>query len=398
MTSSPIARGARVLSCFFIGMTAWLSALGWFYGRDLRAASAEAHQPLLRAALDRLDDDAADEKARATLRTTNPEWDFMSRTFLVLSLANLALAEPERKTEHLAVMDRVIDRTLADEREGGLYHFLLPYARAKSFVLDPPRSQFVDGEVALMLGVRRLVGEKPEYRRLFRERVELVEKRMRASPVFCAESYPDECWTFCNSIALAALKLADVLDGADHDEFFRQYVQTARARLVEPETGMLVSSFRVGGEFLDGPEGSSIWLSAHMLELVDREFSRDQFLRAKRHLARSLFGFGWAAEWPRTWPGPSDVDSGPVLPLLDASAGSSGLALVGARAFGDFEFYDELSRSLRLGAFPIERGGRLRYAAAGPIGDSVILYSAVAGPLWRKIEGLGAAKTAGGAS
>ena len=61
----------------------------------------------------------------------------------------------------------------------------------------------------------------------------------------------------------------------------------------------------------------------------------DQYRRARKELGRSVLGFGYAKEWPASWKGPADVDSGPVIPGLEISAGSSGLAFVGTWVFDD---------------------------------------------------------------
>jgi hypothetical protein len=318
------------------------------------------------------------------MRHSNAEWDFMGRTFLVLALANMALREPEAKAPCLEVMDRIIDETLRLEREEGLFFFLMPYARRRPFALRPPRSQFLDGEIALMLASRRMVAEKAAYKAPLAQRVGLIVARMEQSPVLCAESYPDECWTFCNTVALAAVRMADVLDGSDHSGFLRRWTETARKKLVDPHTGLLVSSFTLGGTVQDGPEGTSIWLAAHCLQLIDPELAADQYDRARKELARSVLGFGYAREWPPSWQGPMDIDSGPVVPLLEASA--SGLAFVGAKAFGDHTTFGRLMASLDLGGFPIERDGTLRYAAGNPVGDAVLLYAMVLGPLWDEVH------------
>ena len=379
----------RVPACLCLALVLSTPALSWFLGRNARPERvAERGRQLLAARLHALADSREHERATHALRASNPEWDLMSRTFLVLALANVALEDPASSAQHLATIDGVIDDTLRREREGGLFHFLMGYAQNKPFVLEPARSQFVDGEIALMLELRSMIADKPEYRATAAERERVMQERMEKSPVMCAESYPDECWTFCNTIGLAAIKLGDLTGGSDRSDFLARWLATARARLIDPRTGLLVSSYTQQGELLDGPEGSSIWLSAHMLSLIDPDFSRDQYERAKREIVHSAFGFAWASEWPAAWRGPSDVDSGPILPLIDASAGASGMALIGARAFGDEALYASLTSSLELGAFPIEEHGRLRYAAGGPIGDTVILYSAVAGPVWRRAQEL----------
>ena len=319
------------------------------------------------------------------MRAANNEWDFMGRSFLVWSLAEVSLRDPATKVRNLEVMDRIIEETLAIEREKGIHFFLMSYSRGGPFRVQPARSLFLDGELALMLGARRIVEEKPDYRGPFAERVRVMEERMRRSPVLCAESYPDECWIFCNTAALAAMRFSDVLDGTDHRAFFREWLATAKEKLVDPTTGILVSSFTLEGQPNDGPEGSSIWFASHCLRLVDEGFARDQYARARKELARGALGFAWAREWPKTWVGPTDVDSGPVVPIVEASAGSSGTAFVAASSFEDRAFWDGLLTSLDFAGFPIGDGERLRYAASNQVGDAVLLYSMVLGPLWQKV-------------
>ena len=129
------------------------------------------------------------------MRASNAEWDFMGRTFLVWSLANMSLRDPKSKAANLQIMDRIIEETLQVEKEKGIYFFLMSYAKPDQYVVQPARSLFVDGEIALMLAARRMVEEKVEYKPLLTERVELMAEALRRSPHLILESYPDECWT-----------------------------------------------------------------------------------------------------------------------------------------------------------------------------------------------------------
>lgn len=320
------------------------------------------------------------------MRGTNAEWDFMGRTYLVLALANLALEQPAHRARHLAVIDAIVEETLRLESERGQTFFLMPYANARPWVASPARSQFVDGEIALMIAARRMVADRPDWRPLLERRVAIMEARMRESPVLSAESYPDECWTFCNTVALAAIRLHDVLDGADHRALLATWVERAKRRLVDRETGLLVSSYTLSGRAKDGPEGSSIFMAANMLQVVDPALARDQWARARRLLVRGALGFGWATEWPPGWQGPVDVDSGPTVPILNAHAGASGMAVIGAAAFHDDAALGGLLASLSLAGFPERDAGGLRHAATGQIGDAVLLYALAQGPLWRAVE------------
>lgn len=320
------------------------------------------------------------------MRKSNAEWDFMGRTYFVLALANMALRDPSLKRQALGVIDGILEETLRLESLHGFTHFSMDYARSRPYVQRPARSQFVDSEIALMLGARRIVEEREEWKGPLRERVRRIVERMKSGPVLSAESYPDECWTFDNANALAALRIADALDGSDHRALCRSWVISAKEHLLHPGTGLLASEYTMRGSVLDGPEGSTIWMVSHALQLVDEEFARDQYDRARRELRRRICGFDIAREWPVSARGPADIDSGLVIPVLDASPASSGLALVAARAHGDEEFLSGLLRSLEMAGFPIRKGGRLRYAGSNPVGDAVLLYATVLGPLWAEVK------------
>ncbi|MCP3102148.1 hypothetical protein LZ198_25085 [Myxococcus sp. K15C18031901] len=359
-----------------VAAAVWVPTLQfWFRPSDPRAlAPALAARQRALALRD-------DSPESAGMRRLNPEWDLMSRTFSALAFANLALREPERKAEHLAVVDALITRTLLDE-QGRDDVFLLPYVHDGAFLDPAGRSLFVDGELALMLAARQRVAPREAWAPVLRERVDRVVGQLERAPLLLAESYPDEGWTFCNTVSLAALALSDAVDGRDHSALRRRWVASAREHLVDADTGLLVSSFTWRGRTRDGPEGSTLWLAAHMLQLVDADFAREQYQRARAELVGELWGFAWAGEWPRSVAARVDIDSGPTIPLVNANAGSSGLALVGAAAFGDEALLEGLVTSLRFAAFPTHDATGLRFAAGNVLADAVLLYSLVQGPLW----------------
>lgn len=319
------------------------------------------------------------------MRRSNAEWDFMGRTFLALALAEMSVTEPASRDRWLAIIDTLIDETLRLERDQGMYVFLMPYARAREFVQKPARSLFIDSEIAIMIAARRLVAERRDLKPELDLRIREIATRLKPGPHPVAESYPNECWTFDHAIALAALRCADAVDGTDHRALCESWVAMARQRLVEPKTGLLVSSFTTDSVHLDGPEGSSIWAAAHFLRLVDPAFAEDQYRRARSELGRTLLGFSWSREWPTSWRSPGDIDSGAVIPLLDVSAGGSGMAFIAAASFGDHDYFQKLRTTLDFAAFPTTRDDRLQYSASNQVGDAVLLYSAVLGPLWDRV-------------
>lgn len=381
-TRRDLLRGAL---CLGGATAAWTSTASWF----LTPPSATLFQggplptwgaQLVEANLHPWESGDLEHLAHAG--ATNPEWDFMGRTFFGLALANLALREPDRAPRYLAVLDAILDDTLAVEADRGFTAFLMSYGRFGGWVRQPAASLFVDGEIAALLAARMAVGSAPEREPALRARLNKVSAQMRAGPLLSAESYPNECWTFCNTFGLAALRLGEAVGVPVDPRLPDAWIAHSRAHLLDGDTGLLPSSYTLDGRIKDGPEGSSIWLSAHNLLLVDPDFARMQYTRARDHLSRDVLGFGYAREWPEGAEMRVDVDSGPVIPVLGASPGSSGLALVAARAFGDRETYESLTASLELAAFPEVTDGRRRYLASNAVGDAVLLYSAVQGPLW----------------
>ncbi len=379
------------LAALVIAAIIWLPCLHFVFTRPLsdfrqnQGLSSKARQLAARQ-LQLWTEPALREQELKKMRVSNAEWDFMGRSFLVWSLANMALRDPASKPLYLQTMDQIIDETLRLERQEGMYFFLMPYARDRHYVMQPAHSLFLDGEIALMLASRRVVEEKPEYKVLLTGRVNAMVERFQESPRMMLESYPDECWTFDHCVALDAIKMADYLDGSDHSALIQGWIAMAKQKLVDRESGLLISSFMTDGSPLYGPEGSTIWMVAHSLQLLDEDFARDQYQRARKELGAITLGFGYAHEWPESWKGEADIDSGPIIPFFKISAGSSGMAFIGASTFGDERFLTSLAATLDFAGFPSRTGGRLKYCAGNQVGDAALLYAATLGPLWQKVK------------
>lgn len=314
--------------------------------------------------------------AIADMRRSNAEWDFMGRSYVAWALAQRALDHEIPTSDALNVIDSILEETLKIEEAEGFRFFLLPYAHRAPYLQQPDRSLFVDSEIALIIALRRQVADdRPDLKAIFQSRVAGMVERMSQAPVLHSESYPNECWMFDNATAAAAITWSDRLDGTDHQAFIKQWLERTKAHLVDAETGMLISSYQLDGKVLDGPEGSSIWMAIHALLWVDPDFAKQQYALARKELGRNILGFGFAREWPVSYRGPQDIDSGIVIPFLDASPSSSALAILAAARVGDQDFLEALVSSLNLGAFPMrDADGGIRYAASNQVGDAVLLY------------------------
>jgi hypothetical protein len=332
-----------------------------------------------------------DAGRRDVVRDVNPEWDLGHHTFFALALVNVALdartSAADRARHRIAV-----DQILTELRSRPPEHFHLPYFHGKEFKDAEAKSLFLEGEILFVLAARLEAWPEPTLHAELDERGRRVAQMMLRAPHGMAESYPDECWMFDNTLALAALAVAEHALG-------RPIEGAAKAKrlwlanvpgLTDPKTGLLVSSTTWDAATLDGPEGSSIFASAHFLELVEPALAEDQYLRAKKALVVEPLGFAYAHEWPDGSDAPRaehpDVDSGPVIPLVHAAAGASGMAILGAAAFHDDALLGELTTSLELAAFPERKDGRLRFLASNGLGDAVMLYAMTQGPLFARVR------------
>ncbi len=369
----------------------WLPCLHFFYARPAAefqvkdGLSTKARQ-LYASQMGLWADPKLRERELNRMRVSNAEWDFMARTYLVWSLANVGLREPSTKSQCLQAMDGIIYETLRLEKEKSMYFFLMPYAKARDYVVKPERSLFLDGEIAMMLASRRILEEKPEYQAELSSRVDVITDGLRKSPHLALESYPNECWTYDHTVALAAIRIADYLDGTDHAALLRDWVAHAKKDLVHAKTGLLISAYQTDDTALIGPEGSTLWMVAHCLQLIDEDFARDQYDRTRSEMGATSLGFSYAREWPDSWKGPPDIDSGPIIPFFEISAGSSGIAFIGASAFGDEKFLASLNATIDFAGFPARNGESLRYCASNPVGDAALFYAATLGPVWQKVK------------
>ncbi len=312
----------------------------------------------------------------------NPEWDFISRTFLGYSLANVALKYPDEKERSLQLLDTVIDDTVKVPWRD----FLLPYGKERPFFAKPQRSIMVDGELALMIGLRRLVEDPQGYphRKLHGELIKYCIDAIERQPTMVAESYPDECWLWCVPCALAAVRVWDVLEGEDHSDLFVRWEKVARARLIKPSNGLFYSAVRLDGEELHKPEGSTIWMGAYFLEPVCPDLAREQYAVMKEKLSGRLLCFGYGREWPKGEEGEWDIDSG-YTPFGMGPA-STGFAMIASKELDDRDFFVRLVGILDIAGVPRMKKGQYRYASSNLVGDATFLLAKTTGPAWDEVE------------
>ena len=226
------------------------------------------------------------------------------------------------------------------------------------------------------LDVARVSGQPADLADV-RRRAAVVEAALRGSASGFLEGYPGQYWPCDTVVAAAGLADAAVLLGeTGWTGTVRDWRDRVR-RHVDPAAGLLPHRVDVSGRALEGPRGSSqsiiqtYW--AHLgRELGERDVEAWAAFR-RTFLVREA-GLVGVREYPVGAPGAGDVDSGPLL--LGVSASASAVTLAAARTVGDTELAADLDREAELLGLPVRWGDERRYGLGLlPVGDAFLAWA-----------------------
>ncbi|WP_236700479.1 hypothetical protein [Allosalinactinospora lopnorensis] len=304
-----------------------------------------------------------------------PEGYFFTHALYGLSWVNVGSVEPGQRGRALSEARWALERL--ESAEG-----TAPFPADA----DPPYGVFHAGWTAWLRGrivelsggpgrapaeAEALHADASELRGAFEAALE------RGSPYLAA--YPGQAWPVDSVVAVAALTLDDRVRGADeHAQVVQRWSRAVRDRL-DPGTGLVPhAADPATGEPAQGARGSSQSLLLRFLAEVDPEWAAEDY-RAFRTLFGSEIGMvPGIREHPRGDDSPGDVDSGPLI--LGLSASASAVALGDAVLFGDERAAAALTGLAEATGMAIETGGKRRYAGGLlPVGDVFLVWSLTAG-------------------
>lgn len=337
---------------------------GWVVTRDppTDLAAIRAQLAFVRSALD--------EGAGQRMQRLFPEGYFFSHVLYGLAWTEVA----ERDATQIGRARREAARvTVALESAHGIAPF--------SADLRPRYGVFHAGW-SLLLRARsaRLApdgGAPGELQRVRADAIELASAVAEAldrdgSPFLAA--YPGQAWPVDTVVALAALRAADEATGTDHRALVRRW-RTRALDLADTDLGLLPHQVDPdSGVALTGPRGSSQSVIQRFWPVVDPQGAVASYQRFRDAFVTSELGVVGVREHPLGVDGSGDVDSGPLL--LGLSASASTVTIGAARAAGDRRLARTLAREAEMFGLPLTWRGERRFAAGLlPVGDAFLAWA-----------------------
>ena len=230
---------------------------------------------------------------------------------------------------------------------------------------------------------QKLLGDR-KYEDLLRNQAVSLAKELDASPYGLLDDYPRQCYPVDILPAIAAIRRADAVLGADHTKFAARAIRGFQDTRLDRDTGLpayIVSSRT--GRAADSARGVGlsfmlIWAPELWPETAGDWYAKyeDRFWRQGRWLAGfreyskdiEIGNFVFA-----------DVDAGPVL--FGYGAGACAFGVGAARAMGRFDHAYALGAEAIVGSWPLPDGTLLgprllsNLSDAPYLGEAAVLFS-----------------------
>lgn len=358
----------------------WVLALAITAGAGLVVLRLHTPSPLDRSSREIVDDalprlrylkGAVDDGGAERMQQYFPEGYFFTWVLYGLTWTEVGRRDPGRRTEALREARRALVRLDSPAGRGTFD------AR-----LSPPYGVFYTGWTTwLRAGVARLAGggEPSEVGRLSIDVLALgnaftASLDTAGSPYLPA--YPDQAWPVDSVVAIAAIALGAETIGYDAEPLIQRWLAGTEQRR-DPATGLLPHRVdpRTGAP-VEGARGSSQAMLLRFLHEVAPIRARRDWDAFWRQFRSTMPGVPGIREYPRGTAGPADVDSGPLIFGLSASA--SVVAIGDAVIYGDRPAARDLTGIAEaVGGAVYWRGERGYLAGQVPVGDAFLAWSLV---------------------
>lgn len=201
-----------------------------------------------------------------------------------------------------------------------------------------------------------------------------VQDALTTSKTGVPPSYPAGFWPCDAVVAMAAVIKARQVAGDPIDPngvaAWRSKLDGAR----EAGTGLLAHQIDADGKIQDGPRGSSQSIIQAFWPTIDPAGAAGSWEKFRRTFVTSEAGLVGVREYPVGGSGEGDVDSGPLI--FGVSASASAVTLAAARANGEARLAASLDHEAEYLGVPLEWSSQRRFAfGLLPVGDAFVAWA-----------------------
>ena len=235
--------------------------------------------------------------------------------------------------------------------------------------------------LARKLEIERVGRRKASDYEAFVNQCEAITLAIRQKETYLA-SYIDSTWPADEVMCVASLAIHDRIYIPRYDTIIKEWVQKIKGDL--DGNGLIPHQVDArSSEIIESARGSSMSLMLAFLNDIDPTFARQQFEIYKKEFVDLRFGLPGIREYPKGTEGEGDVDSGPVIFGIGASA-----TIVGMRVFNE---YDDrpvpvaIRNGIESFGMPVNFNGRKEYLFGMlPMADAFIAWAHASDPMFEK--------------
>lgn len=201
-----------------------------------------------------------------------------------------------------------------------------------------------------------------------------VQRALTASPTGVPPSYPQGYWPCDAVVAMAGVERARQVSGQRTDPAMLAEWLRRIGAVRDPASGLLAHRISAEGIVREGPRGSSQALIQVFWPDLDPAGASGEWARFVDAFVVREAGLVGVREHPRGDDSPGDVDSGPLV--FGVSASASAVTLAAARRNGGHELAADLDHEAEYLGLPLEWSGERRFAfGLLPVGDAFVAWA-----------------------
>lgn len=302
------------------------------------------------------------------------EWALYSCSMLSAALVNISHLYPETKEENLQYIENLINIVMSPE---------LRYYDTMRWNEDPLESLIGDNShvsylshLAWMICGYKEMGGSNKFNTLLSSLCMTMNHRMLQSKSLNLPTYPDEAIYIPDMlVAIVALKKYADLNKGKYRSTVRKWVNKAKKKWIDNDTGLLVSFVDENGEIIkDAPvKGSYSALNCYYLTMIDKVFAKEQYEKLKALFWKDGFVTGLKEYWDRACPIGLDMDAGPII--LELSPSGTAFFAGSATFYNDTVIRKGILKTAEIAGHTIKMGNKKHYLLANValVGESIML-------------------------